>query len=114
MGGGSFNPLSVILKENKLTGPNYIDWKRNLNLVLTAQEYKYVLTDVCPPPPGSDSSKEDVEAYESWRKVDEMARCYILASMSNILQHQHENMATTYDMMMNLKEIFGEQNCAGR
>ena len=42
-----------------------------------------------------------------------MARCYILASMSNILQHQHENMATAYDMMMNLKEMFGEQNHAG-
>ena len=57
------HPLAVILKENKLTGPNYIDWKRNLNLVLTAQEYKFVLTDVCSPTPGSDSLKEDVEAY---------------------------------------------------
>ena len=43
-----------------------------------------------------------------------MAHCYILASMSNILQHHHENMATAYDMMMNLKEMFGEQNRAGR
>ena len=43
-----------------------------------------------------------------------MTRCYILASMSNILQHQHENMATAYDMMMSLKEMFGEQNRAGR
>ena len=43
-----------------------------------------------------------------------MARCYILASMSNILQHHHENMATAYDMMMNLKEMFGEQNRVGR
>ena len=85
MGGGSFNPLSIILKKNKLTGPNYIDWKRNLNLVLTAHEYKFVLTYVCPPPPDSDSSKEEVEAYQLWRKADEMARCYILASMSNIL-----------------------------
>ena len=73
-----------------------------------------MLTDVCPPPPDSDSSKEEVEAYHLWRKANEMARCYILTSMSNILQHQHENMATTYDMMMNLKEIFGEQNRAGR
>ena len=47
--GGSFNPLSAILKENKLTGPNYIDWKRNLYLVLIAEEYKFVLTDVYPP-----------------------------------------------------------------
>ena len=114
MGGGSFNPLFLILKENKLTGPNYIDWKRNLNLVLTAEEYKFVLTDVCRPTPGSDSLNEDVEAYHQWRKADEMARCYILASMSNILQHQHENLATAYDMMMNLKEISGEKNRAAR
>ena len=40
--------------------------------------------------------------------------CYILASMSNVLQHQHEHMATTYDMMMNLKEMFGDQNRAER
>ena len=64
MGGSSFNLISLIRKENKLTGPNYIDWKRNLNLVLTAEEYKFVLTDVCPPTLGSDSSKEDVEAYQ--------------------------------------------------
>ena len=112
--GGSFNPLSVILKENKLTGPNYIDWKRNLNLVLTAEGYKFVLTDVCPPKPDSHSSKEEVEAYQAWLKADEMARCYILASMSNVLQHQHESMVTAYDMMLNLKEMFGEQNHAGR
>ena len=62
---GSFKPLFVILKENKLTGPNYIDWKRNLNLILTAEEYKFVLTDVCLPKPDSDSSKEKVEAYQT-------------------------------------------------
>ena len=41
---GSFSPLAIILKENRLTGPNYVDWIRNLNIVLTAEEYKYVLT----------------------------------------------------------------------
>ena len=64
MGGNSFNPLAVILKENKLTRLNYIDWKRNLNLVLTAQEYKFMFKDVCPPTLGSDSSKEEAEAYQ--------------------------------------------------
>ena len=64
MGGGSFNPLSLILKENKLTGPNYIDWKINLNLVLTVEEYKFMLIDVCPSTLSSDSLKEDVEAYQ--------------------------------------------------
>ena len=67
--GGSFNPLFVILKENKLTRPNYIDWKRNLNPVLTAEEYKFMLTDAWPLAPASDSSKEEVEVYQTWQKA---------------------------------------------
>ena len=43
-----------------------------------------------------------------------MTRCYILAFMSNVLQHQHQAMPTSYDMMLSLKEIFGDQNCATR
>ena len=81
----SFNPLAVILKENKLTGPNYIDWKRNLDIVLTAEGYKFVLTQVCPAEPGEGASDEESQAYRKWVKADEMARCYILASMSNVL-----------------------------
>ena len=43
-----------------------------------------------------------------------MARCYILASMSNVLQQQHERMLSAYDIMFNLKEMFGEQSHAAR
>lgn len=111
---GTFNPLAVILKENKLTGPNYIDWKRNLDIVLTAEEYKFVLTQVCPEEPGEGATIEETQAHKRWVKADEMARCYILASMSNVLQHQHQSMPTAYDMMMSLKEMFGDQSRAGR
>ncbi|KAH0765334.1 hypothetical protein KY285_001205 [Solanum tuberosum] len=41
-----------------------------------------------------------------------MARCYILASMANVLQHQHQSMTSAYDMLASLKEMFGEQNRA--
>ena len=43
-----------------------------------------------------------------------MVRCYILASMSGVLQHQHQAMSTAYDMMLNLKKLFGHQNRAAR
>ncbi|XP_077251908.1 uncharacterized protein LOC143891155 [Tasmannia lanceolata] len=39
-----------------------------------------------------------------------MAKCYILGSMSNVLQQQHVRMATTAEIMLNLKELFGAQN----
>ena len=86
--GETFNPLSIILKENKLTRPNYIiDWKRNLNLVLTAEGYKFVLTELCLPTLDNNSSKEEVKAYQTWCKADQITKYYILASMSNVLQH---------------------------
>uniref|UniRef100_A0A1U7WIF5 Uncharacterized protein LOC104224468 n=1 Tax=Nicotiana sylvestris TaxID=4096 RepID=A0A1U7WIF5_NICSY len=43
-----------------------------------------------------------------------MARCYILASMSNVLQHQHQSMESAYDILENLKEMFGDQNRAAK
>ncbi|KAK4726936.1 hypothetical protein R3W88_031853 [Solanum pinnatisectum] len=39
-----------------------------------------------------------------------MARCYIFTSMVNVLQHQHQSMTYTYDMLEPLKEIFREKN----
>ncbi|XP_037493734.1 uncharacterized protein LOC119370194 [Jatropha curcas] len=41
-----------------------------------------------------------------------MARCYILTSVSNVLQHQYQKMDITYDILENLKEIFGDQTSA--
>ena len=32
----ALNPLSTLLTQNKLDGENYVDWKRNLDIVLTA------------------------------------------------------------------------------
>ena len=61
--GGSFNPLSTILKDNKLTRTNYVDWKRNLNLVLTAEDCAFVLTEIYPSPPDSISTPEEDAAY---------------------------------------------------
>ena len=112
--GGSFNPLSTILKDNKLTGTNYVDWKRNLNLVLTAEDCAFVLTEICPSPLDSTSTPYEDATYQKWQKMDKLARCYILASMSNVLQQQHERMLTAYDILLNVKEIFGEQGRAAR
>ncbi|KAH0698924.1 hypothetical protein KY284_013139 [Solanum tuberosum] len=108
-----FNPLSSILNQNKLEGPNYVDWKRNLDIVLTSEGYKFVLVEECPIK-SADPTDEEVQAYDKWVKADEMARCYILASMANVLQHQHQSMTSAYDMLVSLKEMFGEQNRAAK
>ncbi|KAH0658743.1 hypothetical protein KY285_027288 [Solanum tuberosum] len=89
-----FNPLITILGQKKPVGSNYVDWRRNLDIVLIAEEYKFVLHEECPLKPNEQSSDKARLAYQKWCKADEMARCYILASMSNVLQHQHQAIVT--------------------
>ena len=38
-----------------------------------------------------------------------MTKCYILASISNVLQHQMQDVELASDIMLSLKEMFGEQ-----
>ena len=39
-----------------------------------------------------------------------MAKCYIMASMTNVLQKQCQGLVTAQDMMLHLKQMFGEQS----
>ena len=55
----SFSLLVTILNQNKLIGSNYVDWKINLDIVLTTEEHKYVLTQPCPSFPSLDAPIEE-------------------------------------------------------
>ncbi|KAH0765678.1 hypothetical protein KY285_001549 [Solanum tuberosum] len=92
----------------RVLSSNYVDWRRNLDTVLTVEEYKFVLNEECPLKPDEQSSDEDKLAYQKWRKADEIARCYILTSMSNVLQHQHQAMLSAFEIQENLKQMFGD------
>ena len=110
----SFSPLVTILNQNKLTGSNYVEWKRNLDIVLTAEEHKYVLTKPCPNFPSLDAPFEQKQRYDRWQKSNEMVKCYILASISNVLQHQMQDVELASDIMLSLKEMFDEQGRSAR
>ena len=43
-----------------------------------------------------------------------MAKCYILASILNVLQHQMQDVELAMDIMLSLKGIFGEQGRSTR
>ena len=64
-----------------------MDWKRNLYIVLTAEVYKFILTEERPNIPVATAPRADLEIYKKWVKPNEMACCYILTLMSSILQH---------------------------
>jgi hypothetical protein len=106
----SFSPFLTILNQNNLTSPNYVDWKRNSDIVLTANGHKFVLTDASPAEPANNACKPVRQRFDRWKRSDEMTKCYVLASVSNVLQHQLQDFDHATGMMTILKEMFGEQN----
>ncbi|GMN67786.1 hypothetical protein TIFTF001_036844 [Ficus carica] len=103
------SPLSVILTQNKLTSENFNDWKRNLLIVLNFEKHSFVITQPRPPTPAIDAPDWDFVALERWDNSNLSVMFYIRASMSNVLQKQHEELQTARQIMDNLEEIFGKQ-----
>ena len=88
----SGNLLCSILGTNKLNGSNYEDWLRNLRIVFMSEKIAYVLENNIPLEPPADASDAEKQAYKKWLDDSPLAKCYMLASMTNELQRQHEKL----------------------
>ncbi len=53
------NPLSRILDDNRLTGPNFSDWLRNFRIVLNLERIGYVLDSKIPSPLPPEATEEE-------------------------------------------------------
>lgn len=67
----SFSLQPAILKENKLTDPNFIEWKRNVDIVLRSEGYRYVITESYLGL-GENPTLEEIQVDLNWKKVDTM------------------------------------------
>ena len=77
----AFSPLATILTQNKLTGNNYVEWKRNLNILLTTEDHIYVLSTPYPLEPPANAATAVKREFNKWKKSNVMACCYMLASI---------------------------------
>ncbi|KAK6143248.1 hypothetical protein DH2020_023596 [Rehmannia glutinosa] len=103
------NPIATILEHNKLTGPNFFDWLRNLKIVLQYEKRAYVLEKSPPTTPPEDVISEAYLKYLCHVDDNLQARCYMLASMSNELQRQNEGLDNDIDILLHLQELYGER-----
>ena len=101
--------LKLLLDKNRLTGPNYEDWLRNLNLALTYDKVHYVTVTKAPEELSDDSTEADKAIMETWEKDCLHAKCLILASMDNIHQKKYEKMDIR-SIFLHAKELYGEQS----
>ena len=106
----SSNLLSVILDQNRLTGPNFIDWLRNLKVVLASEKIIYVLNQSPPATLRDEASQEEHITLEKWNDDDLQARCIMWASMNTEIHRQHEKYTSAREILLHLQELFGEQS----
>ena len=99
--------LRSILDTNKLTGPNFLDWYRNLKIVLRAEHILYVLDAPIETPP-EDATDKVLDEIQKHKADSEAATCIMLASMNAELQKQHEHM-DAHTIIVHLLELFDEQ-----
>ncbi|KAK9020229.1 hypothetical protein V6N11_054719 [Hibiscus sabdariffa] len=100
--------LRSLLEKEKLNGINFLDWFRNLRIVLKQERKEYVIEELVPNEPAANAPRADKDKFK--KHMDDMVDvgCLMLATMDSELQKQHENMVA-YEMIQNLKEIYEGQ-----
>ena len=100
--------LRSVLEKDKLTGTNFLDWYRNLRIVLKHERKLYVLEQPIPEPPAPNAPRAEKDAYKKHQDDALDVGCLMLATMNSELQKQHENM-DAYDMVVHLKKLYQGQ-----
>ena len=98
----SSNPLTIILKNYKLTRPNFIDWLYNLKVILASECILYVLEQSPPGPLPLDAMQEEHDTLKKWKDDDLQARCIMWAFMSNEIHRQHEKYTNAKEILLHL------------
>ncbi|KAJ9560202.1 hypothetical protein OSB04_005362 [Centaurea solstitialis] len=100
--------LRSILEKDKLTGSNFLDWERNLQIVLRHERKWYVLEEPLGEAPPANASTAIRNAYQ--KRSDDLldVGCLMLATMSPELQTGLMN-TNAYDMIRQLRDMFQTQ-----
>src|SRR6266498_1918583 len=100
--------LRYILEKEKRNETNFIDWIRNLRIVLKQERKDYILQNPIPLEPAANTPRAERGAYKKHSDDAVDATCLMLATMNSELQKQFENMMA-FDIVVQLKNLFQAQ-----
>ena len=101
--------LRSVLEKEKLNGTNFLDWSRNLRIVLKQERKMYVLDNEIPnEPPANNAPRAERDTYSKHLNDSVDVTCLMLTTMNSEFQKQFKEMEA-FDMMVHLKGMFQEQ-----
>ncbi|GJV55354.1 retrotransposon protein, putative, ty1-copia subclass [Tanacetum coccineum] len=99
-------------EKQKLTRPNFIDWYRQLRIVLSIEDKLNYLEQPLPPvpvaPEGQQVTPEIIAAHTAWIKGSKETAGLMLMTMELKIQRNLENLHA-YEMLQELKTLFAQQ-----
>ncbi|GJY89640.1 retrotransposon protein, putative, ty1-copia subclass [Tanacetum coccineum] len=100
-------------EKQKLSGPNFIDWYRQLRIVLSVMDKLDYLEQPIPPAPvpaqaGQQVAPEALAAHAAWVKGSKEIAGIMLMTMEPEIQLYLENFSA-YEMLQELKTLFAHQ-----
>ncbi|XP_074300620.1 uncharacterized protein LOC141631913 [Silene latifolia] len=101
--------LGSLLEKKKLNGSNFLEWYRNLRIVLKQEKKVYVLVKELPKKLDSNAHTTAKNAWKEHSDANTDVCCLILATMNFELQKQYENVESACGIVENLKAMFQEQ-----
>ena len=101
--------MRSVLEKEKLTGTNFLDWFRNLRIVLRQERKLYVLDQLIFKEPAATASRTQKDAYKKHTDDSLDVGCLMLATMTLELQKDLEYMVA-YESATHLKEMFRQQS----
>ncbi|GJS29174.1 zinc finger, CCHC-type containing protein [Tanacetum coccineum] len=109
---GNNSVFRSFFEKQKLTGPNFIDWYRQLRLVLSTEDKEYYLEHPIPAAPvaqpGEQIPPEDLAAHAAWVKGQREVAVLMLLTMDLDIQRNLAHLGA-YDMLQELKAMFSKQ-----
>ena len=100
--------LRLIFEKDKPNGTNFLDWYRNLRIVLRQERKEYILDQPIPEEPATNAPRAQKDAYNKHLNDLVDVTCLMLVCMKSRLQKQLMEMKA-YTMIGHLKEMFQEK-----
>ena len=95
----------TLLEKHTLNGHNYLEWRRNLKIVLRFEKLSHVLDEPYPEAPAEGATQAVMNRYERAHEAYESAYCIMLGSMDSEHQKQCENM-NAHEMNDHLQRLY--------
>ena len=77
--------LRSILEKDKLNGTNFLDWYRNLRIVLRQERKEYILDQPIPEEPAANAPRAQKDAYNKHLNDSVDVTCLMLGCMESKL-----------------------------